>query len=224
LSGIDKPSATVSLVVDELAVVRLGLTTLLRTLAVDPKVVVAAEAAGGREGAELAQLHGANLIVIGTPADMPVFEAVRRARAVSETVTIVALLGAGQLESVAAVVGAGATGVTRRGASPDELLVAFATVLAGERYVATTLSPGLVGTLEPAEPPGPGAATRDLLTYREREVLALLASGATNREIAATLSVTVATVKTHLVHLYTKLEVRSRQEALSRAVGLGLLS
>ena len=67
-------------------------------------------------------------------------------------------------------------------------------------------------------------SARDLLTYREREVLALIAGGASNREIAANLSVTVATVKSHLVHVYAKLEARNRQEALSRAVGLGLLA
>jgi ATP/maltotriose-dependent transcriptional regulator MalT len=85
------------------------------------------------------------------------------------------------------------------------------------------LSTGLVGRLEAAEP-DTGEPGHDLLTYREREVLALLAGGATNREIATSLSVTVATVKSHLVHLYAKLEVRNRQEALSRAVGLGLLT
>ena len=94
-------------------------------------------------------------------------------------------------------------------------------MLAGRRYVAATLSSGLIGQLESVAGARPGD---DLLTYREREVLALLASGATNREIAASLSVTIATVKSHLVHVYAKLEVRNRQEALSRAVGLGLLA
>ena len=91
----------------------------------------------------------------------------------------------------------------------------------GNRYVATTLSAGLLGQLESVAAP---AADDELLTYREREVLALLASGSTNREIAAALSVTLATVKSHLVHVYAKLEVGNRQEALSRAVGLGLLA
>ena len=58
----------------------------------------------------------------------------------------------------------------------------------------------------------------------EETVETLLAGGATNREIAATLSVTLATVKSHLVHVYAKLEVRNRHEALSRAVALGLLA
>jgi DNA-binding NarL/FixJ family response regulator len=217
-----------AVVVDELALLRLGLATLLTEAVAEPaggrgpRVVIVGDAAGGREGAELLQLHGAELIVVGSPADMPLVEAVRRARAVSETVLVVALLGTADLGSVALVVEAGADGVALRGAGPDDLREALQTVLAGGRYVAPMLSSGLVGQLEAVPDPGDGA--QDLLTYREREVLALLAGGSTNREIAASLSVTVATVKSHLVHLYAKLEVRNRQEALSRAVGLGLLA
>jgi DNA-binding NarL/FixJ family response regulator len=124
---------------------------------------------------------------------------------------------------VAAVVDAGATGVALRGAAPAELAEGLDAVLGGGRYVAPMLSAGLVGQLEPVAP-DPSARENDLLTYREREVLALLAGGATNREIAANLSVTLATVKSHLVHVYAKLEVRNRHEALSAAVSLGLLA
>lgn len=212
-----------AVVVDELALVRLGLATLLGSLAVEPRVDVVAEAPGGREGAELLRLHEPALIVIGSPSDMPVEEAVRRARASLEAVVIVALLGVGQRGSVAAVAEAGADGVALRGAGCDDVAEAFTAVLAGGRYVATTLSSGLVGRLESVVPE-PAEGGHDLLTYREREVLALLAGGASNREIATSLSVTVATVKSHLVHLYAKLEVRNRHEALSRAVGLGLLA
>jgi DNA-binding NarL/FixJ family response regulator len=206
-----------AVVVDELALVRLGLAAVLRSVETE----VVAEAPGGREAAELLLLHEPGLVVIGSPADMPVVEAVRRVRAGSDTVKIVALLGAGQVGAVAAVVSAGADGVALRGAAADDLVHALAEVTAGRRYVATTLSAGLLGQLEPV-PAQPAAD--DLLTYREREVLALLAGGSTNREIAATLSVTIATVKSHLVHVYAKLGVRNRQEALSRAVGLGLLA
>jgi DNA-binding NarL/FixJ family response regulator len=212
-----------AIVVDELALVRLGLATLLAASAEPPgRTAVVGDAAGGREGAELLQLHGADLIVLGSPADMPLAAAVRRARAAAPGVLIVALLGTAQVGRVAGVVDAGADGVGLRGAAADDLREAFATVLGGGRYVAPMLSPGLVGRLETAEPQT--EAHHDLLTYREREVLALLAGGSSNREIAASLSVTVATVKSHLVHLYAKLEVRNRQEALSRAVGLGLLA
>jgi DNA-binding NarL/FixJ family response regulator len=212
-----------AVVVDELALVRLGLATLLGSLAVKLRVDVVADTPSGREAAEWLRDGDTDLVVIGAPADMPAAEAVRRARAASGSVLIVALLGTAQVGLVGVVVDAGANGVALRGAAPDELAEALEAVLGGSRYVASMLSPGLVGQLEPVAS-DPRATGNDLLTYREREVLALLAGGATNREIAATLSVTLATVKSHLVHVYAKLEVRNRHEALSRAVGLGLLA
>jgi ATP/maltotriose-dependent transcriptional regulator MalT len=63
-----------------------------------------------------------------------------------------------------------------------------------------------------------------VLTARERDVLVLLADGRSNREIAAELFVSLPTVKTHLAHIYAKLESRNRNEALGRAVALGLLA
>jgi DNA-binding NarL/FixJ family response regulator len=206
-----------TVVVDELALVRLGLGTVLRSVGAE----VVAETPGGREAAELVGLHEPELVVVGAPADMPVVEAVRRVRMGSAVVKVVALLGAGQVGAVAGVVGAGSDGVALRGAAAGDLAEAIEAVLAGRRYVAATLSSGLLGQLHSVAAPDPG---EEVLTYREREVLALLAGGASNREIAAQLSVTLATVKSHLVHVYAKLEVRNRQEALSRAVGLGLLA
>jgi DNA-binding NarL/FixJ family response regulator len=210
-------SQGVAVVVDELALVRLGLATVLRRLSIE----VGAEVPGGREGAEVVRLQEPGLVVVGSPADMPLVEAVKRLRAAAETVKIVSLLGAGQVDTVAAIVAAGADGVALRGGAAGDVAEALGEVLAGRRFVAATLSTGLVGALEPAAGPENGDG---LLTYREREVLALLAGGSSNREIAAALTVTVATVKSHLVHVYAKLEVRNRQEALSRAVGLGLLT
>ena len=206
-----------AVVADELALVRVGLTAVLDEVGVD----VVAETPAGREATELLRLHEPELVVIGVPSDMPVAEAVRRARGADAELKIVALLGAGQIGSVAAVVEAGSDGVALRGAAAEDLAAALQEVLSGHRHVSAMLSTGLVGQLEPVAAP---ESDNDLLTYREREVLGLLAGGATNREIASTLSVTIATVKSHLVHVYAKLEVRNRQEALSRAVGLGLLA
>jgi DNA-binding NarL/FixJ family response regulator len=215
-TGSAESRRRLAVVVDELALVRLGLATVLHSFEVE----VVAETPGGREAAELARLHQPELLVVGSPSDMPVVEAVRRARAGSDGLKIVALVGAGRMGTVAGVVGAGSDGVAPRGAAPGDLAEALEAVLAGRRYVAATLSSGLLGQLHSVATP----AADDVLTYREREVLALLAGGASNREIAADLSVTLATVKSHLVHVYAKLEVRNRHEALSRAVGLGLLA
>jgi NarL family two-component system response regulator LiaR len=101
----------------------------------------------------------------------------------------------------------------------DELSEALDKVEAGERVIAPALLPLLVGAVTPSAP-GPDS----VLTSKEREVLASLAAGRSNQEIAEALFVTRATVKTHLAHIYAKLEAKDRHEAVARAVALGLLT
>jgi ATP/maltotriose-dependent transcriptional regulator MalT len=74
----------------------------------------------------------------------------------------------------------------------------------------------------PAEP-ARSILLAELLTNREREVLRLLATGMRNQEIAAALVVSLATIKTHLIHIYAKLQTRNRMETVQRAHELGLL-
>src|SRR5205823_1514746 len=101
----------------------------------------------------------------------------------------------------------------------DRLALAVQQVLAGERAVAADLVPVLVGAVS-----APPVETLDSpLTLRERSVLALLADGRANKEIAAQLFVSTATVKTHVAHIYRKLGAQHRYEAIERAVALGLL-
>ena len=89
-------------------------------------------------------------------------------------------------------------------------------VVSGERVVDPAI---LVNDASADEQPESASA----LTAREREVLVLLASGHSNREIAASLFVSLPTVKTHLAHIYAKLGAKNRNEALGRAVAGGLL-
>ena len=72
---MDESTRSVAVVADELALVRLGLAAVLRSLGID----VVAETPGGREAAELVTLHVPSLLVVGSPSDMPVVAAVRRA-------------------------------------------------------------------------------------------------------------------------------------------------
>ena len=107
-----------------------------------------------------------------------------------------------------------------RAGSAEDLAVVIGSARKGVQHVATALQSALAdrGRLRVAPP------ADDLLSAREREVLACLAQGRSNREIAVALSVTLATVKSHLVRIYAKLEATNRNEALGRAVALGLLT
>jgi DNA-binding NarL/FixJ family response regulator len=93
------------------------------------------------------------------------------------------------------------------------------TVRRGDRYVSPALLSSLVGSVAPVAAPA-GAA---VLTARERDVLACLAQGRSNREIADELFVGVETVKSHLSKLYEKLGARDRHDAVAQALAAGLL-
>ena len=116
------------------------------------------------------------------------------------------------------LVALGVLAVLPRAASVEELGTAIENALKGVQYVAPALHGALAGALSPRP-----EEARALLSAREREVLAFLAEGRTNREIASAMAVTLATVKTHLVHVYAKLGARNRNEALGKALELGLL-
>jgi DNA-binding NarL/FixJ family response regulator len=205
-----------AIVGDELELARLGIIAVLHAQGVD----VVAETHSGRELASVAALEQPDLVVVGRPADLSVADTVRRVLRVRPRPPVVALLPTGQEDAVGMLIALGVRGIALRSGSADELSDVFASVLKGEPYVVPSLHPALAGTvhLPPLDDRVP-----ELLSTREREVLACLAQGRSNREIAATLSVTLATVKSHLVSIYAKLGATNRNECLGRAVSLGLL-
>ncbi|HZJ26185.1 MAG TPA: response regulator transcription factor [Acidimicrobiia bacterium] len=168
----------------------------------------------GHEAVKLAAEFA--LVVVGTPADMPRVELARRLTRHPTPPRVVVLVEARHPEEVGALRALDVAGLVGRATGPDALALAVGRVLAGERAVDAALTESVPRTGTPA---GEFA-----LTARERDVLVLLAEGRSNREIAATLFVSLPTVKTHLAHIYAKLDVKNRNEALGRAVGLGLLS
>ncbi|MER5657124.1 MULTISPECIES: response regulator transcription factor [unclassified Streptomyces] len=111
---------------------------------------------------------------------------------------------------------AGATGYLLKDAPRDELFTAVRAAAEGR----TVLSPAVASRLVSAvRAPAPAES----LSAREREVLALVARGTSNREIARVLFISEATVKTHLTHLYNKLGVKDRAAAVARAYDRGIL-
>ena len=205
-----------AIVADELALARLGVISVLHAQGVD----VVAETHSGRELVSVATIERPDLVVVGRPADLTVAETVLRLSRLRPAPAVVALLAPGEEHDVAYLIALGARGVALRTGSTEELAGVLGSALKGEQHVVAALQPALAnaGGLRLATP------ANDVLSAREREVLACLARGRSNREIAADLSVTLATVKSHLVRIYAKLEASNRNEALGRAVALGLLS
>ena len=202
-----------AVVIDQWALVRLGITAVLQGAGVE----VVAEEGSGRDGLLRARTLGPNLLVVGATSDLSMAEVVGQARELPVRPRVLLLVSALVPADLSELMGLGPEGVLVRSAGAEELRDAVARLLEGERVVAPALLGAVMDGLQA------GAAEAGPLTTKELEVLARLAEGRTNQQIAEALFVTPATVKTHLSHIYAKLGVANRQEALARAVALGLL-
>ena len=208
--------ATTAVVADELGLVRAGMAAVLEARGIE----VIAQTRSGRELVSLATVDRPDLVVVGVPADLEVADVVRRLVRLRPHPEIVVLLAPANEHVVRYLLAMGAAGIGLRSADADELGTIVDAARKGGRHVAPALHGALSGAVAlPALDDRAG----ELLSSREREVLVLLAEGRSNREIAAALSVTLATVKSHLVRIYAKLEAGNRNQALGRAVALGLL-
>jgi DNA-binding NarL/FixJ family response regulator len=131
-------------------------------------------------------------------------------------------------EYVYAGLRAGASGFLLKDAPPAELLSAVRTVAAGDAVLAPSATRRLLDRVGPTLPNGPSSTARadvlDELTDRERQVFALVASGRSNREIAAELYVSEGTVKVHVSRLLTKLNLRDRVQAVVLAYETGVIT
>lgn len=219
---MDQTGGPSAVVVDEWPLVRLGVAQVLRAMG----IAVVAEVAKAEDGVRAADGR-AHYVLLGSCRDLSLAEAARRAKSLRPPPRVLVLvdhIGRGELGALRAV---GIDALLPRSAAPAELSDAIGRVAKGERVVAPALLSLLMGVIAPADPAAGGAepsgSHREVLTRKELEVLARLAEGRSNREIADALFVTPATVKSHLAHIYVKLGVTGRQEAMARAVALGLL-
>jgi len=239
IRGVPEPSDARAIIVDPWPMIRVGLATVLAGVGV--RTVAEADDDVGLTAVLSSQ--PVDVVVLGD-ADVATVEAVRRAAPAGQVPAVVALLSRAAPDDLRALLAVGIDAALARSVDADELGTTVLRVLRGERVISPSLLPLLFsGTPEGTDPTvgdlsvgaacqaeagvaATGAKRRagGPLTAKEREVVRLLAVGRSTGEIAAALFVSQATVKTHLAHIYAKLAVRGRHEALARAAALGLLS
>lgn len=210
------------LVVDDQTVVREGLVLLLELL---PGIEVAGACGDGEQAvAMVADLRPDVVLMDLRMPRMDGVEATRRIRERHPDVGIVVLTTYADDESIFAALRAGARGYLTKDADADEIARAVAAVRGGASGLDPAVQRRLVEAVAAGEAPRRAAGGRlpDGLTRREAEVLALIAQGRSNAEIAGDLFISEATVKTHINNLFAKAGLRDRAQAVTYAFRNGL--
>jgi DNA-binding NarL/FixJ family response regulator len=212
---VSGPGAPISLlIVDDHPVVRDGLSSMF---ARDPEFEVLGEAADGAEAVRLAESLGPDVILMDLR--MPGMDGVTATAELARRgigARVLVLTTYDTDSHVLPAIEAGATGYLLKDAPRAELLRAVRAAARGEAALSPSVAARLMNKVRVPDA-GP-------LSRRELEVLGLVAAGTTNREAAARLFITEATVKTHLLNIYAKLGVGDRAAAVAAAFNRGLLT
>jgi DNA-binding NarL/FixJ family response regulator len=210
------------LLVDDQELLRTGIRTILE---VEEDVRVVGEAADGAAGVDAAQRLTPDVVLMDV--QMPVLDGIEATRRLTELGVGARVLVLTTFERDDLIVGAlraGASGFVVKNAPPDQLVDAVRTVAAGDALLSPSVTRRLLERFA-----AQGIVPRrdellDPLTDREREVLAEVAQGRSNAEVAARLHLGEATVKTHLSRVLSKLGLRDRVHAVVFAYEVGLVT
>ncbi|SEU11969.1 response regulator [Nonomuraea wenchangensis] len=202
------------LIVDDHPIVRHGLHA---TFDAEPDIHVAGEAANGREAIDRAVALQVDVVLMDLR--MPEMDGVTAITALRNShphIKVLVLTTFDGDSDVLPAIEAGASGYLLKDAPTDELLRAVRAAAAGEPVLSPSIAGRLMGQVR--------KPVKAALTDRELQVLALVAGGASNRQAAAKLFISEASIKTHLLHIYDKLGVRDRAAAVGEGYRRGLLS
>ena len=224
MSGAERECAPVRvLLADDQRLVRESLGTLLGLLG---GIELVATASDGEEAVALAAEHHPQVVLMDLRMPrLDGIEATRRLREYQPDVRVIALTTFADDESVLGALRAGARGYLTKDASGEDIRSAIELVAAGEAALDPAVQHHVVAAVAGDSGVSPGSADSTLpddLTPREAEVLALIAEGLTNAEIAERLVVSPTTVKSHINHLFGKAGIRDRAQAINYAYRHGL--
>jgi DNA-binding NarL/FixJ family response regulator len=209
--------------VDDQAIVRAGLA---RILSPEDGFEVVAECANGREAVvELPPLHPDVVLMDIRMPDLDGVAATEQLRCAEDPLDVLVLTTFGEDEVLWGAIEAGAAGFVLKDSSAEDLIAAVRAVAGGGAWFDPGVAPRLLDRYRRVVAPAARDAARlDLLTEREQDVLRLMARGATNAEIARTLYVAEATVKTHVGSIFLELRVRDRAAAIVFAYDHGVVT
>ncbi|MGY1846692.1 response regulator [Blastococcus sp. SYSU DS1021] len=209
--------------VDDQAMVRTGLRMVL---AAEPDIEVVGEAADGAEGVRAVTRLRPDVVLLDVRMPgMDGLEAARRILGADLPTRVVVLTTFDEDEYVAAALRAGVSGFLLKVAPPEDLVAAVRTVAAGQGLLDPAVTLRVIESFAAAPAPDPARANAlRTLTDRETDVLALVAAGLSNAEIAARLHLGEATVKTHVSRVLLKLGLRDRVQAVAFAYESGLVT
>ena len=207
------------LIADDQRVVREGLSMLVALI---DDVEVVGAACDGAEAVRLAETYRPDVVLMDLR--MPDLDGIAATGLLRERLPaarVLVLTTYADEDAIVPALRAGARGYLTKDASAEQIEAAIRAVHAGQTYLDPAVQERLVAAVirhpPPADPSGPGHEPPDGLTAREAEVLALLASGLSNTEIAQRLYLTNATVKTHINRIFAKTGARDRAQAVRYA-------
>jgi DNA-binding NarL/FixJ family response regulator len=206
------------LLADDQTLFRSGLARLLSD---DPRVTVVAQAADGHEAVRLCDELKPDVVLMDIR--MPNLDGIKATVEIVASHADIPVLILTTLEAdthVLEALRAGASGYVLKDATPESIVSSLLTVKSGGRVMASAIAQRVLGMLTGDTTP---KDFYDGLTAREVEILKLIASGSANKQIAYKLAISEKTVRNHISHLYEKLHIYDRSQAVLYAVRKGLI-